>query len=325
MKKIILSLLIASIMLLFGCGKESVENSISQNNYNPFSNYEKESNEQVDAMFGYGLVDPAVDGKIKYNKDMSLDFWIENAGNDNDFGFMIYIDGVRQDISVDGSEISDVYTIDVPSGERKTFNVKFEPNVTKYSDTLSLDFVLMFDPDYMPDSPTAIFGNRQNINSINLTMIDVAKDIKLSGDSISVKSENIPNDIKQEYIEYDESGNISGNSLEESTFITALKSNKKLDDNTPNAVSTADDLEIRLLGGKEGSWRISLYIDNKMVPAFNGNYYADMKASSNEMSSYIVDLSEYKIEDTEFGSIYCIAVPLEEGYPIKTNSMVFIG
>ena len=101
MKKIILSLLIASIMLLFGCGKESVENSISQNNYNPFSNYEKESNEQVDAMFGYGLVDPAVDGKIKYNKDMSLDFWIENAGNDNDFGFMIYIDGVRQDISVD--------------------------------------------------------------------------------------------------------------------------------------------------------------------------------------------------------------------------------
>ena len=62
-----------------------------------------------------------------------------------------------------------------------------------------------------------------------------------------------------------------------------------------------------------------------MVPAFNGNYYADMKASSNEMSSYIVDLSEYKIEDTEFGSIYCIAVPLEEGYPIKTNSMVFIG
>ena len=80
-----------------------------------------------------------------------------------------------------------------------------------------------------------------------------------------MEAKNISNDIKQEYIEYDESGNISGNSLEESTFFTALKSNKKLDDNTPNAVSTADDLEIRLLGGKEGSWRISLYIDNKMV------------------------------------------------------------
>ena len=82
--------------------------------------------------------------------------------------------------------------------------------------------------------------------------------------------------------------------------------------------------------GKDGSFRLSLYINHKAVPAFDGCEYIDITTKRDELKVIDVSLSkDVLMEFDEYNCIYLIAVPVtpsmdESEYirPIKTTSQV---
>ena len=84
--------------------------------------------------------------------------------------------------------------------------------------------------------------------------------------------------------------------------------------------------------GKDGSFRLSLYINHKAVPAFDGCEYVDITTKRDELKVIDVSLSKDVLMGfDEYNSIYLIAVPLNPSMndeieyvrPIKTTSQVF--
>lgn len=306
------------MVFLSACSNKNTDNTIPETSYNPFENHETAAeNEQADAMFGYGLVESAVDQKIKYDENLSIDFWINNSGDDSNVGFMIFVDGVRQDYSINGEdEKTGMHIFEVKSGEKITFTANFEPTAEKYSDTLNFSYGIINNPKFTPDSPTTVFGNNYRIEQISfIAMADVSERIKTADNAIEVQSVEITNEEKQEFIEYDESGNVCGNQLDGRTQLRSLKNGSPTQDGdpAPNSVSPSDTLELQLLGGKKQLWRVSMYVDHKLVPAFNGAYYADMTSDADTKSVYTINMSEIDLPDKEYGAIYFIAVPVENG------------
>lgn len=323
MKRIISIALIVTLVLV-GCTSKT-SNPVDSGDYNPFEQSSVQNGENIDAIFGYGLVEPADDMKLKYSADMSLDFWIDNAGSRNDFGFMVFVDGIRQDISIDGGERENMHIFDIAAGEKKNFTVSFEPTAAHTADTLGICFGVMIDPEYTPDSPAAVFGNRYSINALDLTLTDVPEDIAITDCFTEISGRAVPPEVQQRFCQYDESGNITGNRLGESVQLLAKKVGEGADGSAPNAVSASDKLEIQLLGGSEKDWRVSVYTDHRLVPVFGEKCYADMPAGVNTMSAFTVDMSQLAPPSGDFGTVYFIAVPTDGGRLVKSHTMVFCG
>ena len=336
MKKKIVLVLTLCAMLLSACGDTEVDDispggadnmSSSESSYDPFQVHETQKVQTANTMYSSGFGVPLSDGKIKYEKDMSVDFYIQNAGDDSNFGFALYVDGIRQTFSVDDeAEVSDFHVFEIESGVRKNFTVHFEPVAETYSDTLDFAYAITNNPDFTPDSPTVVFGNNYKTSASNVLMTDVPEDVKLAESSVDVEPTEISNEEKQDFIDYDENGNVTGNKLEKETQIRILKNGlpSQDDDPTPNCVNSSDKLEIQVLGGEKQLWRVSMCVDHKIVPAFGGSYYADMTADSATKSSYTVDMSEIELPKQDYGAIYFVAFPIGQEHGKMKMSPVMV-
>lgn len=85
--------------------------------------------------------------------------------------------------------------------------------------------------------------------------------------------------------------------------------------------------------GKNGKFRLSVYINHEVVPAFDGNMYCDIEVKRDKLTVRNIELPKEYIDSLdEFNHIYVIAVPTEPSLdessydrPIKTvTNMLYV-
>lgn len=340
MKKLIILFLSISVSVLTSCGSgksssqgniekvETTETTISD--YDPFEIPSDISENVVQAQFGFGLTEPAVNGEIPYSSEKKMGFYINNTGSASSFTVLLYVDGIRQSYSLDsGTEKATHHVVQVAKDERKEFYVTYNPTAGEFKENTIISYAIMYNPEFAPQSPTVLFGNNYGLSFFNFKLSGISKDITLVKNIIKGEKTTIPNDILQKYMMPDSSGAGYVNTLENSARLVALKNDNMTieSDPHPNAVCSSDTLTVRILGGAECEYRVSMYVDHKLISAFNGFEYIDMESSVNEMSEFSIALSELKLPESGYHSLYFIAVPINdtEATINMSSPMVFCG
>ena len=212
-KRIIASLLALSITLsLCSCAGTS-ESGTQSLVSNPFETSENENSETPEYDERYELYDKYQSGSlafdfsemndtqnIEYNgEEINIVFSANSAGNKEKItdGYMAFIGGVPQLISVNGSEEAETVSVSFPKDEITNVSINIKPRVTKEIEDkkeLNLQIVSIFNIGYVPQGKYAGFGFG-NINAGStvytacLTMNEKAETVELSGNA---EFENIP-------------------------------------------------------------------------------------------------------------------------------------
>lgn len=137
---------------------------------------------------------------IEYNgEEINIVFSANSAGNKEKItdGYMAFIGGVPQVISVNGSEEAETVSVNFPKDEITNVSINIKPRITKELEDkkeLNLQIVSIFNIGYVPQGKYAGFGFG-NINAGStvytacLTMNEKAETVELSGNA---EFENIP-------------------------------------------------------------------------------------------------------------------------------------
>ncbi len=188
-------------------------------------------------------------------------------------GLKLYVEGIEQSYSVGGNETT-LYTENVVGDKATRFDVTFTPNIGESGDTVNLLFANIYEPIILEISKqgTILFGNNQNISSPLFWHIQMNEDNKHEQETGRIKelSSTVVSQEEKDnkYVQKDNSGNVR-NKLTYMTF-ELLQDDKVI----TNAILDGNkETRIRVLGGKEGDYRLSLHRNFEVSESEDGTYY----------------------------------------------------
>ena len=214
MKKLIIASLLAIALVFLLCSCAGTSESDTQSLVsNPFETSENENSETPANDERYELYDKYQSGalqfdfsemndaqNIEYNGEKINITFSANAANNREsitIGYMAFIGGIPQVISVNGSEEAETVSVNFPKDEITNVSINIKPRITKELEDkkeLNLQIVSIFNIGYVPQGKYAGFGFG-NINAGStvytacLTMNEKAETVELSGNA---EFENIP-------------------------------------------------------------------------------------------------------------------------------------
>ncbi len=326
---LLLSLLLC--LLLPGCtdgGKistEAPEHPYSTEVYDPFAQVQTDAQTELQGNFGFGLVNPPDGNRFAYQASMTLDFWLENAAQAVDFGFLLFVNGVQQTYRfADEPQQQTVKIIRVGAGERRVFSVTFSPAAAEHDGSFVLSWGFLFHPEFVPDSPTAAFGHSCRLNAASLPLDGASEQIAVQKTVQCGAPKPVPEALLDEMHAYYD----IGSSASVAPDIRTIKIDRHQSTDTPNALYADDAVQIRVLGAqRESTWRISMYCNHEIVPAFDGAYYLDVQAVPEMLSEYTVPMSVVQNADQPCNCVYFIAAEVGADAahdPFGTHPLVMI-
>lgn len=329
-KRIIASLLALSITLsLCSCAGTSESDTQSLVS-NPFETSENENSKTPTEDERYELYDKYQSGglqldfsetgnvqNIEYNgEEINIVFSANSTGNKEEItnGYMAFIGGVPQLISVNGSEAAETVNVDFPKDEITKVSISIKPRITKELEDkkeLNLQIVSIFNIGYVPQGKYAGFGFG-NINAGStvytacLTMNEKAETVELSGNA---GFENIPaSDSSLKSYTLKKAGEIdSGATLK---MFSANNETERLilDKSTQNC-------EVIFDGTDFDTYNVFFYVNHKRVQV-NGKDYATVSAKAGYVPKLTATLENVNNHDI----VYAIAVPLTDDFT-KTGTI----
>lgn len=324
----------SAAFLLCGCSDSQVlsespaaSSGAPESSYDPFYMPPLGRSDMIDANYGYGLMDPPDGMRLRCSDPLTLHFWLENSGDPIDYGILIYVNGVLQECSADGSEESQTLPrMEIDKNERREFSVTFSPKAAAGDAAFVLTYALMFHPAFAPESEICSFGNYYRLSGSSLLLTETGA-IPLTEKAMTVtEAAPIPAEIAERFYERDDNGNVIGNPLLTGTQLLAERQSAL--EKADNALRPADSVKLTLLGGaSERKWRISMYCDHELVRAFDGAEYLDMTASNKTMSVYTVPMSVLGERNQKYSSVYFIAAPLGADLsddPLRSHVFVYV-
>lgn len=252
--------------------------------------------------------------------DLAVDIINNGAGFDETF--LLYVNGRQNSYKTDISDEEKLYhTIYVPENQTVSLHLFFEPENCTKGEKVPVSLIRMMNMNYMlPDTSYLSFFPNHEIGAINPFDIKIESECKTTDNQSfasadSRQTEKLSDEIEEEYIVY-ENGKPTDESYLDNVTYFELYQNDRYD-----SLFECGSKELMLTldaYGKSGAYRVGIYIDHILQPAFDGKYYCDVLVDREMMSSQTVsvDISDMK----GMHCIYAIAVPIEEGLflPIKT-------
>lgn len=266
---------------------------------------------------------------------------ITNVYDSADYGLMLFVNGILTPFSTDFEKHElEMHTVTLGVSDELRFTVNVKAENVPSDGKIYASLVTILNPrhvlkttdyiNYLPHHSLASFAfytleksDKSSLESPGISNADIP--IKLS-DSLNSDYET---QIK------DQNGKVKTiNSLDTTNDFLLSDKDEFSKIQSMYAVAEGNDLKLKLgCLGKNEKFRISLYINNNIVPAFDGNYYCDVETQRNLIMTKDISIpSGYLSSLDEFNHIYLIAVPLspsfdEEKYdrPIKTiTKMLYI-
>lgn len=255
------------------------------------------------------------DNYVYNGNEITLSVTINNFMSGFDESFLLYVNGIQNPYHTDFDKNDKLYhTINIPDEESVTVEIYFKPMNCNIGDTVLVSFDRVMNMDYMlPDTSWVSFYPNHELNGIYPFPLEIKSDCDKT-ENTSIEQENkweeteIPIDILEEYINTDEFGNLVGDSsINESAHFELVQNDRY----ESYYVTYDDSIELTLNGyGKAGTYRVGVYVDHKLVPAFDDNYYSDMEIINGKMLFRKITIDTSKFEGLHH--IYAIAIPLED-------------
>lgn len=252
--------------------------------------------------------------------DLAVDIINNGAGFDETF--LLYVNGRQNNYKTDFNDEKKLYhTISVPENKTVSLHIFFEPENCNKGEEVPVSLIRMMNMDYMlPDTSYLSFFPNHEIGAINPFYVKIESECKTTDNQSCVsanswQTEKLADEVEEEYTVF-ENGNPTDESYLDDVTHFELYHNDRYD-----SLFECGSKELNLTldaYGKSGAYRVGIYIDHILQPAFDGKYYCDVLVDREMMSSQTVsvDVSDMK----GLHCIYAIAVPIEEGLflPIKT-------
>ncbi len=248
--------------------------------------------------------DPETIKQIAYDgKPVTVFCKLKNASAKPwEFGLFIEIEGVLQEIEVDGTK-SEVYRFELQSLETRTVKMQFTPNIGKKGDINSLSCAVLLSPSYVaPESGSyGIYLEPGVSGNYPLVMLSDSTSTAETSDEASLyKISEINETI---YSIYDE-----GNNLDDYENYPCCYVYEKLNDyiakesgtiirNTKITTKASNNSKLILnLHGKPGTYRVSFYINGERLNAFDGKGYIDVTIGKHQQAEIPVTIDTRKLK-----------------------------
>lgn len=232
---------------------------------------------------------------------------IANGGTDITMGFLTLIDGIPQN----ASESKDILPkISMKANEQYTLPIEITPNCGKKGETLRMDTLSMFQPDFVPEKDKFTFGNYHN--AMAGFPIQIHFEVSSETKEFTIFTEySIRNPTDAE------------NSYHDLANGTATIFGLLQDENRSYLVAENNSVKFNFMAYSAHSetFRISLY-KNHIPVKINGCDVADIKVSKGRVTELPIVLDDIKPGDF----IYAIATPMTNLLltPDKTPSMMIM-
>ena len=301
--------LLAAAFMLAGCANTGSEDIISGN---PFEETEPSVTDEYEEAFGkyqigsikYSNYNAEGGSVIEYSRgDIELSFDTDTSGNpyDVEMGYMAFINGVPQQLSLNGGERGELVRFSQAPNKSYKVTLSISPAVTEELSAegmLQLKLMSIFNPSYKPSGSIMGFGNAHT---------------------------------GQSFLEYDIKVNSPLQQAEKLTAITEYESIlindeiirqygiKKLESSSPTSViikeagaGNGDRLtlkdgkagaELLIYGSETYKYRVYVYVDHNRV-RFNGCDYLETEVKSGYLNVLELELDNI----TEGDIVYAVAV-----------------
>lgn len=265
---------------------------------------EKASNKNNITLGSYG-VRSSIREKTTYSgSNINAEQIITNGEKDISLGFLTLLNGVPQTDITSGSILP---KISLKPNETASLPIEINPNCGQNGDTLRMDILSVFNPDFVPEEGKFVFGNYQNAMAGSPIKVNFEADSQ--GKPITVFEEHtVRNPTDSENSRYD--------------LVNGTVSIFRLIQNDNDNYLVFDNGKVRFnltaYSAHSETFRISLY-KNHIPVKINNCDVADIKLSKGRVTELTINLDDVKPGDF----IYAIAVPLENDMitATKTTSM----
>lgn len=316
-KTILSALLILTLAISFSaCNEGAVNNNSSTHSA-------EESTSSVNTP-NYGLSAGFPEGDnlvLTYDgKPLSFEYSLYNPEAAAEWGIEVYVDGILQNITVYSENTSmaqstDMYITNLENGEREIIRIEFMPNTGKAGDILDLNVCSFLYPNYMidEDDEYTSFLPYHRLSPGYTKKIKMDKDAKnpVKVAEFNGEYEEVPQEIKDSFNSVNSSNEIE-NVFDRQQIIDVCKSDE--DESVINLSEKKDTLEV--FGyGKPATYRISVYINNKIIKAFDGEYYCDAEVKQGQ--KFLINIP-VEVEN-EKNHIYVVALELDENSDVTNN------
>lgn len=269
---------------------------------------------------GFGINYPDGENCLSYDgKAVTAHLVVDSDDAEVEAGIVIFVDGIQQEYSTDeNSEKLSMHKYNLSPNEKKTVTVSFVPVVKENKDELSVVFGAMLNPSFVAKDENKTYGNNHKIHTFGAQKLVMNK----RADTAVQTSELYETEkMTDEFIDENIIVNSNGTTRNRLEYL-----NDKLVMNSDGTfVYKNEKIVFQLYGGKDNTYRVSMYINHKLVPdAFDGKAYVDVKTQSNTFSSVTVDTADIKeLSDGDF--IYFVAVPknVQERELYKSSNITF--
>lgn len=255
------------------------------------------------------------DSYVYNDSEIMLSVTINNFKSGFDESFLLYVNGFQNPYHTDLDKTDKLYhTISIPDEESVTIEVYFKPMNCNIGDNVLVSFDRIMNMDFMlPDTSWISFYPNHELNGINPFPLEIKAECGKT-DNISVEKGNkwneseIPADIIEEFTNTDEFGNPTTESgINEASYFDLVQNDRY----EGYFVSLDKGLELSLNGyGRAGKYRVGIYLDHKLIPAFDGSYYSDMEIISDKMLSRKISIDTSGLDGLHH--LYAIAIPIED-------------
>lgn len=279
----------------------------------PFSKHQESEPENDDfskyqeaeiAFSGY-----SIEGKstVKYSGgEVNFSFVSDSAKNkyDVEIGYMAFINGVPQKLSLNGSEKSELVSISQKPDTKQTVTLTFIPEITKeyeHEKILKVKLMTVLHPSYRPKDGFLGFGNAhsgQSFFEFELeadTEPQIIDDVTYSSDCESILATA---KVKEEY-------NLTDAKLSGTNMISLF--DEKRQEHSLSIDKSSDKLGVTLLlyGGEPDEYAVYFYKNHERIK-LGDNGGMRFASKTGYINEYKVTLDDVKAGDI----IYAVEVPL---------------
>ncbi len=338
---------LAALILIFSlfcsCGKKVVSNEESTD-FDLSKSGVTESDNST-ALYGTSLNNSLTDNKKTIHSEngkIKITVGITNVYTAAQYGFILFIDGVRAPFSTNEStEEKQMHIINMSQNEKnREITIIFSDEYFAVDKDCYVSIATVLNPNYIIKSTDYInFLPHHALTAYNFYIVR-----KSAGDSpfFSVSRNHtaysLPVTIEAMYNQTkgtaDDPYGTSPlakktNSLDKTTEFLLSSNNNFEVFNSCFACQKGIDFTLKIgCLGKSDSFRLSLYVNNELIPAFDGCLYCDITTERDKLKVIEATIPSDCLKDCgEFNSIYLIAVPLkpslnENDYvrPLKATS-----
>lgn len=257
---------------------------------------------------------------------IEITYMLHNSDTANEWSLSIYLAGYQQPFSVDGENKGYSYCSYYQPNEQRIVKLQFEPVYGRTGDILPISFVVMLRPNLIISSEEASngYGAFHTITQMPW-QIRIGKDIgNIIPTTMCSNKQPIDSKTISQYTIVDEN-NESQCLLDSSVYFEVVDDDDLI---KSHFQSIGKDLNLRIravgynpLVDSDTLYRVSLYVDHKIIACFDGNLYADILVSKGFVNQINVVLPW---EVTKGKShIYIMAAPLTQP-DIQKGSLVVI-